>query len=140
MLARIHNARCRIGRQRLLCIDDFSIAAGQHWCLFGANGAGKSLLANLLLGRRRESGSYVEYAENFDPGHDCLPVSFEEQQRLWQRDNRLDISDYNEDASDVGTTVAALIRSARYRHQQHQPTFEALLRQLDLLALGLAKP
>ena len=39
-------------------------------------------------------------------------VSFEEQQRLWQRDNRLDMSEYSDRAEDPGTTVMQLLRSA----------------------------
>ncbi|MBM86775.1 MAG: hypothetical protein CMQ41_00190 [Gammaproteobacteria bacterium] len=112
-LLNIDSAMCRIGRRKVMRIKKFKVEQGQHWCLFGPNGAGKSLLANLISFKRVESGYYVEYAEGFDPRRDLHIVSFEEQQKLWQRDNRLDISEYNADVRDVGTTVSELITSSR---------------------------
>jgi molybdate transport system ATP-binding protein len=133
-VATISNARCRIGRQLLMEIDDFSIEAGQHWCLYGGNGSGKSLLAGLLCGRRIESGSYVSYMDGFDPTRDIHIVSFEEQQRLWQRDNRLDISEYVDNALDQGTIVSELIQSSRAAGEQRHDVdlMEALLSELAL--------
>ena len=57
----VKQALCRIGRHAVLKIDHFEVASGEHWCLFGSNGAGKTLLANLISGKRVESGSYVCY-------------------------------------------------------------------------------
>lgn len=133
-LIQVHNALCRINRLAVLTIEEFSISAGEHWCLFGPNGAGKSLLAALLAGKRRESGSYVNYAENFDPGSDCFFVSFEEQQRLWEKDNRLDMSEYSERAEDKGTVVIDLIQAGR-PEQADEALFDKLVEQLDLSAL-----
>ncbi len=131
-LATLSNAQCRIGRRQLLRVSQLTIASGEHYCLFGPNGAGKSLLANLIAGKRRESQQYVDYAPGFDPRRDVFVVSFEEQQRLWQRDNRLDISEYSADAKDRGTAVSELVASARPASAQD----ESLLRELhDLLAL-----
>ena len=138
MLFRIENARCRIGRRDLLEIDRFEVETGEHWCVFGPNGAGKSLLAALLMGRRPETGSYVTYAAGFDPARDILLVSFEEQQRLWRRDERLDMSDYSEDAQDRGTLVADLIRAAPPAGERDEKLFATLCANLDLTAL-LAK-
>lgn len=112
-LLNIDNALCRIGRHQLLRVDSLQIEQGQHWCFFGPNGSGKSLLANLIAGKRLESAKYVGCADGFDVSRDIHIVSFEEQQKLWQRDNRLDISEYNEDAQDVGTRVRELIQSSR---------------------------
>ena len=118
-LVSIDNAQCRITRQALLVIEHFAIEPGQHWCLFGPNGCGKTLLANLLAGKRLESSSYVSYGPNFDPVLDLHIVSFEEQQRLWARDNRFDISDFSGDAQDKGTVVEDLIRASRSRQNQN---------------------
>ncbi len=134
-LARIQQAQCRLGRFHTLKIADFSISAGEHWCVFGANGAGKSVLAELLSGKRRDSHHYVEYAGQFDPGLDVFVVSFEEQQRLWQRDNRLDISEYSADGQDLGTQVSELITAARPRSEQEPDLLAALITSLDLQAL-----
>ena len=138
MLFRIENARCRIGRRDLLEIDRFEVKTGEHWCVYGPNGAGKSLLTALITGRRPESGSYVTYAADFDPARDILLVSFEEQQRLWRRDERLDISDYSEDAQDQGTRVVDLIRAALPAEEQDEKLLETLCVNLDLTVL-LAK-
>ena len=94
-IVRIENALCRIGRHDVLQIDSFQILQGEHWCLYGPNGAGKSLLASLLMGKRLESGSYVSYRDGFDPARDAHIVSFEEQQRLWVRDNRRQANQQN---------------------------------------------
>lgn len=131
-LISIDNAQCRIGRQALLNIEHFAIEPGQHWCLFGRNGSGKTLLANLLAGKRPESSSYVSYEANFDPARDLQIVSFEEQQRLWERDNRLDISEFSGDAQDKGTVVEDLIRASRSKQDQNDVLLADLIEQLAL--------
>jgi molybdate transport system ATP-binding protein len=92
-LVTVNNALCRIDRNKLLQVRRFEVAQGEHWCIFGGNGSGKSVLARLIAGDRVESNNYVSYRDGFDPRQDIFVVSFEEQQRLWQRDNRLDISE-----------------------------------------------
>ncbi len=133
-LIRIDEALCRINRQAVLDIPVFTIARGEHWCAFGPNGAGKTLLAALLSGKRRESGTYVSYHQEFDPARDCLFVSFEEQQRLWQQDNRLDMSEYSERVEDRGTVVADLVHSARSLSPE-PGLFEDIIAQLNLREL-----
>lgn len=140
VLVSIDNAQCRIGRQTLLKVEHFAIERGQHWCVFGQNGCGKTLLASLLANKRRESSSYVSYGENFDPAFDIHIVSFEEQQRLWERDNRLDISEFSGDAQDKGTVVEDLIRGSRAKQEQNESLFVDLVAQLaleDVLAKGI---
>jgi len=135
MLLRIDQARCRINRHDALVVDRFELESGQHWCVFGPNGAGKSLLAALIMGRRLESGGHVRYRDGFDPVRDILLVSFEEQQRLWRRDERLDISEFSGDAQDQGTTVSKLIRAPLPAVEQDQSLFAALAAELDLAEL-----
>ena len=131
-LLEIRDARCRIGRQGLLVIDYLQLNRGEHWCIFGPNGAGKSLLGKLLSGQMRESSLYVSHESGFDFGHQVFTVSFEEQQRLWQRDNRLDISEYSADAQDQGTTVRALLESARRGVNPDATRINSLLDDLGL--------
>ncbi len=131
-LIAVENALCRIGRRAVMRISEFSVNQGEHWCLFGPNGAGKSVLAGLLAGKRTETGSYVQYTEGFDPARDCQFVSFEEQQRLWQQDNRLDMSEYSERAEDKGTLVEVLIRSGREAANDDETVFLQLVAQLNL--------
>ena len=131
-LISIEKLQCRIGRRAVLRIDQFELAVGQHWCVFGPNGTGKSLLAAVLCGQRPESAAYVHYAAGFDPLRDCWLVSFEEQQRLWQQDNRLDLNEYSARAENRGTLVEVLIRSGRADKHQHRSRFYRLVAQLGL--------
>lgn len=108
-LVTINDARVRINRHRVLAVEQFAIAPGEHWCVLGGNGAGKSLLARLIRGELTSGRQHVAYAPGFLPAEHLEVVSFEEQQRLWALDNRRDISEYNAEAKDPGTTVASLI-------------------------------
>lgn len=121
-ILRVHNVLCRISSRRTLRVDEFALAAGQHWCVFGGNGAGKSLLAQLLRDRLVN-------------GHDLQVVSFEEQQQLWALDNRHDISEYSDTALDQGTTVARLILGESLPDADGIARYEALLVALDLQSL-----
>ena len=131
-LITVKNALCRVGRHQSLKIEKLEIKQGEHWCFFGPNGSGKSLLANLLAARRIESGNYVQYPKGFEPGRDVHMVSFEEQQRLWERDNRLDISDYTDNAKDKGTSVLDLIKISRPAKDADQSLLDKLIEQLFL--------
>jgi molybdate transport system ATP-binding protein len=136
-LITINEAKCRIGRQALLLIPSLEIIAGQRLCIFGGNGSGKSLLANLLAGKRIESGSYVEYAAGFSAQRDIHWVSFEEQQRLWQMDNKLDMSEYSADAKDTGTSIDALVSGSRRIDQADEGFKLQLLTDLGLFEIRL---
>ena len=121
-LLRVHNVLCRISSRRTLRVEDFGLALGQHWCVFGGNGAGKSLLAQLMC-------------RNLVSGQELQVVSFEEQQQLWALDNRHDISEYNDTALDQGTTVARLILGEMPPDADGIARYEALLAALDLHTL-----
>ncbi len=136
-LLAITDAKCRIGRHRLLDIPRFAIEPGEHWCLYGPNGAGKSLLSALATGQRMESGQYVSFAEGFDPSVDVARVSFEEQQKLWQRDNRLDVSEFNADALDRGTLVQELISGREPNQPELLNELVAALSLDDILQQGI---
>ena len=129
-LVSIKNATCRLGRSKNLKITNFEICEGEHWCIFGANGAGKSVFADLLASKRVESGSYVEYLQGFDPAKDIHFVSFEEQQELWRSDNRLDMSEYSDDAQDKGTLVIDLVKSSRISAYQDSSLLDKLVHKI----------
>ncbi|MCP5358964.1 MAG: ATP-binding cassette domain-containing protein [Pseudomonadales bacterium] len=130
-IVRIDNALCRISADTVLRIPHFSIQTGEHWCLFGGNGAGKSLCARLLLKALPSGAAHVQYAAGVEPVRDVFVVSFEEQQRLWALDNRHDISEFSGDARDQGTTVASLILGDLAEDER----FPGILRLLDLSEL-----
>ena len=134
-LLRVHNALCRISSRRTLWVDDFALATGQHWCVFGGNGAGKSLLAQLLRGALVSGHDHLSCVAEFSPDRDLQVVSFEEQQQLWALDNRHDISEYSDTALDQGTTVASLILGETPPDASAMARFAALLIALDLQSL-----
>ncbi|MDP1931139.1 MAG: ATP-binding cassette domain-containing protein [Gammaproteobacteria bacterium] len=130
-LLRVKDAQCRIGRHRVLCVADFAIASGEHWCVFGGNGSGKSLLSQLLCGDLFMGHDHLHYASDFAIADDVLVVSFEEQQKLWALDNRHDISEYSDTALDQGTTVSSLILGTCVADAR----YESIVDALDLRAL-----
>lgn len=134
-LITIQDVFCRIAPQLTLGVDHLRIKPGEHWCVFGANGSGTSLLAALIAGRLIAGREGVRYATDFNPQHDLIEVSFEEQQRFWEHDNRHDISDYDPSAVDTGTTVRALVCGTD-ESSVSQPALESLLVTLGIAHLA----
>src|SRR5690606_234413 len=62
-LISISDAQCRLSPARTLRIASFDLHHGEHWCFFGGNGAGKTVLASLLLGHLRQGRSRVIWQE-----------------------------------------------------------------------------
>jgi molybdate transport system ATP-binding protein len=118
---------CRISAHRQLRVPAMALYPGQHWCVFGGNGAGKSLLAAWLSGRLT-GVSQPSFAGGFDPVTDICEVSFAEQQRWWRHDDRHDVSEFNASAMDAGTTVARLIAG----DPADPARLEAMLTLLDI--------
>jgi molybdate transport system ATP-binding protein len=131
-LITVNNASRRVGQRRRLRVEKLEIRQGEHWCFFGPNGSGKSLLANLLAKRHSDFGGSVIYLGGFEPSRDVHVVSFEEQQRLWERDNRLDMSEYADDVKDLGTTVLDLIKGSRPPKHEDSALLSKLIEQLLL--------
>lgn len=128
----VENARVRINRSRVLVINELKLLPGQHLCLFGGNGAGKSLLSKLMSGQLKHGQRFVSYDDGFDPSIDLYNVSFEEQQRLWELDNRRDLSEYRDDAFDVGTTVESLLGTSDEVSTQAQDQSREILQALGI--------
>lgn len=131
----VQQALCRVNRHCLLQVGRFSIGPGEHWNLLGINGSGKSVLAALLLGKRRESNSFVRYGPGFVPQRDISEVSFAAQQHLWQRERRHDISEFSDSATDTGTSVVRCISARRSAAEQDPRLLTALLDALGLHGL-----
>jgi molybdate transport system ATP-binding protein len=108
-LVSISGLNVRVSASRQLRIAAFSVYQGQHWCVFGGNGSGKTLLAAAVKGEQLLARPRISWAAGFDPQRDIQVVSFEAQQRLLQADARHDISEYSANAIDQGTTVAELV-------------------------------
>ncbi len=84
------------------------INKGEQWALLGPNGAGKTALASIISGEQmhfsgecRRPGDAATAAVAY--------VCFERARSLVARDRKLDVSEFNPDASDSGTRVADLL-------------------------------
>lgn len=131
-IIRVDAALYRISSRRTLDVTGFTLAAGEHWCLFGGNGAGKTLFSRMLRGELAVGRGHVHYLDGFDPLRDVCTVSFEEQQKLWALESRHDISEYSDSAVDQGTTVAALILGGEPPSGRRSDEFQALVEALAL--------
>lgn len=135
VLLQLDETLCRLSSRRALRVRGFTLRQGEHWCLFGGNGAGKSVLAQLLCGRLRIGTAALHVAPDFDPQRDVLFVSFEEQQSLAALDARHDISEYDPSAHDQGTTVHALVSAGLPLSPLDEVRLQQLLAALDLQVL-----
>jgi molybdate transport system ATP-binding protein len=131
-LVRLREVKWYLSGSRMLRVPGFDIKPGQHWCVFGGNGAGKSKVAELVCGNVMLGQEHLQYASGFAAANDVIVVSFEEQQRLWAHDDRHDISEYNDAAVDQGTTVASLILEAATADEH----YNRLLDTLNIRALA----
>ena len=60
------NLCCQSGRRYLLRDINWQVERGQHWCVFGMNGCGKTTLLSILAGYRiATSGSFQVLGEAF---------------------------------------------------------------------------
>lgn len=85
--------------------------AGQQWAVLGANGAGKSALADVLSNTLKPLRGERHWLHGLDPKQDIQQLSFERHRQLIEHDKRFDNSNENEDAFDTGTTVGRYIIS-----------------------------
>lgn len=84
------------------------INPGEQWALLGPNGAGKTALASIISGEQKHfSGEYYRSASVTASGVGY--VCFERARSLIERDRKLDVSEFNQNAVDSGTTVADLL-------------------------------
>lgn len=86
-----------------LRIDHFLAAPGEAWCLIGDNGSGLERLGQLLGGDEQP-----EQAVRFTLPPDLGLVSFRRQQQLYERELRLDDTDFL-DRIDPGTPARAFL-------------------------------
>lgn len=82
----------------------------QQWAVLGANGAGKSALADLLCDGLKPQRGERHWQQGLDPKKDIQQLSFERHRQLIEHDKRFDNSNENDDAFDTGTTVRRFIK------------------------------
>ncbi len=100
----------RIGYRLVLSPASFDLQRGECTVITGANGSGKSLLAEIVAGLRTPSTGTISWPGLCeDPGARAALVSFEAQERLIARERREDTSAIMHGELDPGHTVAELI-------------------------------
>ncbi|MEM8498181.1 MAG: ATP-binding cassette domain-containing protein [Pseudomonadota bacterium] len=104
-LVTLSKVRTPAHRDQAFECDQWRLEEGQKWAVLGNNGAGKTLLARVLLGRHAISRGRRLYAEGFNPSQESEMVSFERQRELHEHDDRFDDSEVRADAYDRGTLV-----------------------------------
>lgn len=98
---------------------DLTLRAGEHWACLGPNGAGKTSLARVISAQARHFSGTLARAPALT-GRGVAYVCFEQARALCERDRKLDDSEFRADASDPGTTVEALLQSARPTPEQQR--------------------
>ncbi|MFN2329228.1 MAG: ATP-binding cassette domain-containing protein [Chromatocurvus sp.] len=102
------------------------MSPGEQWVLLGPNGAGKTVLASIISGEQRHfSGEACRSDALIRDG--VAYVCFERARSLIERDRKLDVSEFNPDATDSGTTVADLLPRSSDPADR-----EAWIRRLDM--------
>lgn len=86
-----------------VAVAQFEIQPGEHWAVIGGNGAGKSVFAAMLSGDCKVGDS-----ERFTPFERVFSISFEEEQRLLEREIYEDDSEWMNKV-DQGRTTHELI-------------------------------
>ncbi|MCR8924387.1 ATP-binding cassette domain-containing protein [Dasania sp. GY-MA-18] len=102
--------------------------AGQQWAVLGNNGAGKSALADALSLKLKALKGHYQHAEQLDPKHDIVQLSFELHKQLIAHDKRYDNSNEREDAFDIGTRVDNFILQG----QPACPRFQQLVQRCHI--------
>lgn len=88
---------------------DWQWLHGQQWAVLGANGAGKSALADAICDKLKAQRGNCQWQTGLDPKHDIMQLSFELHKKLIEHDKRFDNSNEREDANDIGTRVGDFI-------------------------------
>ena len=111
----LRNIQAQLRQQQTLTIDTLTIQANQSWAILGTNGSGKSALAAFLSGELTPSQGQSQGLHSYKVN----TVSFEEQQRLIDRERERDDSDILDIVTE-GTPVIDLLREV----SNDEPTIE----------------
>jgi len=81
---------------------------GEQWAVLGPNGAGKTVLASIISGEQAHFSGHCDRSDALSTQGTAY-VGFERARSLIARERKLDVSEFNSDATDRGTTVADLL-------------------------------
>jgi molybdate transport system ATP-binding protein len=106
---------------------DWTWRRGEHWAVLGPNGAGKSTLAAVLSGEQTHFSGHLERGPLLAE-RGVAYVCFERGRRLCERDRKLDCSEFEGSATDIGTSVRDLLAMPDGEARR----FDELVELLDL--------
>ncbi|MEZ5503979.1 MAG: ATP-binding cassette domain-containing protein [Halioglobus sp.] len=114
---------------------DWALHPGQQWACLGPNGAGKTSLARIISRQATHFSGRVLRSPALEQ-RGIAYVCFEQAKALYERDQKLDDSEFRADANDPGTSVQALILGGRKPDERFQRWTERL-RMQPFLQRGL---
>ena len=100
----IENLRAQLHKDAQLSINELNIKKGQSWAFIGSNGSGKSAFASLFNNELKIQSGHVHGLHELS----IAVVSFEEQQRLIDREKERDDSDITNEVFE-GTPISDLL-------------------------------
>jgi len=107
-VVRLTGATLRIRDRFILSDTNWQVDQGQHWAILGPNGAGKTTLVKALTGEVPVVRGAISYSQTLTAGY----VSFEQHQRLMDREERRDASRYfSGNLDDISTVYETLLES-----------------------------
>ncbi len=109
---------------RKVAVSKFEMKSGEHWAIIGGNGSGKSTFAAMLAGEIQ-----LSEAQRSTQFERVLCVSFEEEQRLLEKEIYEDDSEFI-DKVDQGRTTHELIT----QHHHPEVDLEAIIQTMQLEA------
>ncbi|MEH6549007.1 MAG: ATP-binding cassette domain-containing protein [Pseudomonadales bacterium] len=112
-LVTLQKIHCNLNRDNTILNLCWTLQAGEHWALVGGNGSGKTAVAKIIGHRIPIAQGSIHYHKDIDAKSGVAYVSFEEQQALYEYDQRFDDSELREDAFDPGTSAQQTILQGR---------------------------
>ena len=123
------------GLHRAVSDVSITVRSGEVWAVLGPNGSGKTVLSEVLAGRRAPSLGTVSFPGGMDPLTDIHVVSFEEQLRVMAEERRHDESWIMHGKVDEGTPVEEFVRAGTASAAgavEAQADIDGLLRQFRI--------
>ncbi|MFP4483542.1 MAG: ATP-binding cassette domain-containing protein [Spirochaetaceae bacterium] len=107
----LENVTVSFGLHRAVSEASLAIRPGEVWAILGPNGSGKTVLSEVVAGRREPTHGRVIFAEGLQPATDIRVVSFEEQLRVMADERRHDESWIMHGRIDEGTPVEEFVKA-----------------------------
>mgnify|MGYP000544293097 CR=1 FL=1 len=112
IVIKLENVTLRVRDTFLLANTNWQIDKGQHWAILGPNGAGKTSLVKALTGEVPVVRGTISSPQELTQASRAGYVSFEQHQRLIEREERRDESRYfSGDLNRITTVYEILLES-----------------------------